>query len=138
MGLNISHGAFSGAYSAFNRFRQEVARVCGGSYPPHSIKTPGGLMPNPELDQNCWYWGDGMNPENRPGLYVFFEHSDCDGEIDSEDCEHLADELEVLLSSITEGGGGHIAAAGGFRAVAEGFIAGCREAAAAGESLIFY
>lgn len=29
MGLDVSHGCFSGAYSAFNRYREELARIVG-------------------------------------------------------------------------------------------------------------
>lgn len=37
MGLDISHDAFHGAYSAFNSLRQEVAHAVGGSYGPHRL-----------------------------------------------------------------------------------------------------
>ena len=72
MGLDISHDAWHGAYSAFNRFRQKVAQAMGGSYPPHYIYDKIGYrlyegadpdLPiiNKELDGNTWYWGDGFN-----------------------------------------------------------------------------
>ena len=130
MGLDCSHDAFHGAYSAFNRFRQAVAKAMGGSYPPHEDKT---------LDENLWYWGDGFTRSTHPGLYVFFMHSDCDGEISPDDCEKVANELEALLPEIEKfgSGGGHLERAGGLRRVTEKFIAGCREARAANDPLTF-
>jgi len=35
MGLDVPHGAFSGAYSAFNNLRRFLLRSIGGSWPPH-------------------------------------------------------------------------------------------------------
>ena len=140
MGLSTTHDAFRGAYSAFNRFRKKVADAIGGSFAPHD---------NPELDPKYWYWwaGEGeKNPfgyskETHPGLYEFFMHEDCEGEISPEKCILVADELEALLPNIAridDGGGGHIEYAGGYVAVTKRFIAGCRRAAAAGEPLIFH
>lgn len=130
MGLNTSHDAFYGAYSAFNRFRQAVAEAIGGSYPPHTDEA---------LDGTLWYWGEGFNGSTNPGLREFFVHSDYNGEIDPQTCAILAEELEALLPKLDAmgDGGGHIAARGGFGGVTRRFIAGCREAAAASEPLTF-
>lgn len=38
MGLDVTHGAFSGAYSAFNNLRRFLLRSIGGSWPPHDDK----------------------------------------------------------------------------------------------------
>lgn len=46
MGLDTSHDAFHGAYSAFNRLRQEVSRARGGSFPPHAMTYT--VPPKPE------------------------------------------------------------------------------------------
>jgi len=140
MGLDTSHDAFHGAYSAFNRFRQKIASAAGGSFPPHFIMVNGDLERDPDKDQNMWYMPDEVTVENNPGLFVFMRHSDCDGEITPEECTQVADDLEALLPNIKEDdlGGGHIAHAGGFKAVTERFIAGCRAAATAGENLEFY
>lgn len=131
MGLDCSHGAFHGAYSAFNRFRQAVASAAGGSYPPHD---------NDALDQNRWYAGNWKNPE-RPGLTEFFNHSDCDGKIAPALCAVIADEIEALLPEIARQAprfdGGHIDREGGMYQVAKNFIAGCREAASLAEPLTF-
>lgn len=139
MGLDISHDAFHGAYSAFNRFRQIVCRAMGdGSFPPHEpdARDDDGKP----LDPDAWYWGKGFSEATHPGLAVLLLHADSDGEIAPADCARLADELEALLPAIRavdDGGGGHIAAAGGYVAVTERFIEGCRAAAKAGEPLEF-
>jgi hypothetical protein len=134
MGLDINHDAFSGAYSAFNRFRQFVLKSIGGSYPPHEDRT---------LDENFWYWEDSIyNPETYRGLYEFFTHSDCDGEINPEMCKLVADELEYILPKIeelsqTEEANGHILRNGGYIAVTKQFINGCRLAYKNNKPLIF-
>ena len=82
MGLDVSHDAFSGAYSSFNRFRQAIAKAMGGSYPPHEKETDDDGKP---LDRDMWYWGSGFSRATHPGLYCLLSHSDCDGEISRED-----------------------------------------------------
>lgn len=150
MGLDCSHDAFHGAYSAFNRLRQVVAQSIKGSYGPHYLYHFRGepakdkqswFIRDESLDENHWYWGPGYSKETNPGLYEFFCHSDCDGEISPEMCVTVADELEAILpkiEAIDDGGAGHIAARGGYTEVVRKFIAGCREAASAGEPLDFH
>ena len=130
MGLDVSHGAFSASYGAFNRFRKAVAKAWGGSYPPHDDES---------LDDSRWYCGEGTRLEDCPGLVEFFNHSDCDGEISPETCRRVADDLERLLPGIDAAGigAGHIERDGGYGVVARQFIAGCRAAADAGEPLVF-
>jgi hypothetical protein len=147
MGLDCSHGAFHGAYSAFNRFRQAVAWAAGGSYPPHylrgkngSLKMSGGLpVIDHDKDDNCWYWDDSYSYDDNPGLCLFFCHSDCDGEISPEDCIKVANELESLMPKIKKlgMGGGHIERNGGYEKVLQQFIDGCRLAAKNNEPLEF-
>ena len=150
MGLDCSHDAFHGAYSAFNRLRQEVARAIGGSFPPHwefdengELKRDknGLVVYDKDKEDGAWYWGDGYSAETHPGLAEFMRHSDCDGEISPEMCVKVADDLESILPKIEALGStaaGHIAARGGYVEVVRKFIAGCREAAAAGEPLDFH
>lgn len=134
MGLTVSHGAFDGAYSAFNRFRGFILRSIRGSYPPHSDQT---------LDSGYWYFGDGYTTETHKGLTEFFGHSDCDGYITPEMCLMVADELERILPNIItleklEGkGGGHIASQGGYVQLTKYFVQGCRFAAKENENLKF-
>jgi len=130
VGLDVSHGAFSGAYSSFNRFRRAIAKAIGGSFPPHDDKS---------LDEEQIYWPNGFT-ETNPGLAEFLLHSDCDGEISSLACKWIADEMEALLPALkTYGmGGGHLARDGGYEQVAKNFIAGCRYAHSEGEDLRFF
>lgn len=134
MGLTVSHGAFDGAYSAFNRFRAFLLKSIGGSFPPHE---------NKELKDGYWYFGDGYDTETHIGLTEFFRHSDCEGEISPEMCQIIADELEQILPNIiilekTEGkGSGHILSQGGYVQLAKYFIQGCRLAAKGNENLVF-
>lgn len=152
MGLDTTHDAFHGAYSAFNRFRQVVARAIGGSYPPHWVygedghpvdndKGIGFKMDPRYPDESRWYAPDGYTREEHPGIYEFLCHSDCDGKIKPKMCRKVADELEALLPAIAECGResvGHIERDGGYVAVTKRFIAGCRAAAAEGVPLEFH
>lgn len=136
MGLDVSHGAWTGAYSAFNRFRQAVCQALGGSFPPHNPHDAKAK----KLEPDYWYWGPEANPEEWPGLAIFLAHSDCDGEISAEDAANIANELERLLPKIEALpiGAGHIQRDGGIRKVTLRFIEGCRAAAKAGQPLEFY
>ncbi len=141
MGLDCSHGAFSGAYSAFGRLRCAAAVAAGGSYPPHhdppELRKHLGLN---TLDPGRWYIPAGVTDESHPGLYLFFNHSDCDGMFTPAECDLVADDLSELLPLIddTLPSDGHIERDGGFRAVLQRFIDGCRRASMAGEPLVFH
>lgn len=126
MGLDTSHGAFSGAYSAFDRFRAAVAKAAG-------VHWPRGFDNDYDIG-----FPEGFKKSN-PGLYEFFRHSDCDGYIAPKTCASLAAEMEALLPKLDEqdGAWGHIARAGGFSEVAKQFIRGCREAARKKQKLEF-
>jgi hypothetical protein len=133
MGLNVSHGAFRGAYSAFNRLRQVIVEgPMGGHWPG----------PGQWLDgTGAWTHEEdlGYSRETHPGLWEFLCHSDCDGEIEPEMCALVARDLEPLLPAMEAlgMGVGHIERDGGYRAVLQRFIDGCRRAAEAGEPLLF-
>lgn len=139
MGLDCSHGAFRGAYSAFNRFRQAICYVIGGSWPPHDKHNNLLWSQDKQPDEDSWYVGKGYSQETHPGLFIFLSHSDCDGEISPEDCLKVANDLERLIPRLAELGAdwGHIAREGGFAEVCQKFVDGCRKAAEAGEPLIF-
>lgn len=122
MGLDVSHDAFSGAYSAFNRFRQIVAKAWGGSYPPHDDKT---------LDREWVYLPDGGGNGEHPGLVAFLSSSDCDGEFSPKVAGMIADEMEALLPRIKE------LDDGGYYAVAVKYIKGCRLAKSKRQKLIY-
>lgn len=125
MGLDVSHDAWRGAYSAFMRWRQHVAEKAG--LPPlmtmEGFTTDGGIT---------WSSVD-VKPELRELLF----HSDCDGEIAVEHLDGLASELERLADLMAdEGDHGHIRC--GMRSATLRFAAGCRAALAAGEPLDFH
>lgn len=127
MGLDCSHDAFHGAYSAFNLLRKEVANAVGGSYPPHD---------NRELDGDMWYIdGDTYTAESHPGLFAFLSHSDCDGEFTADECTQVANDLEPLIALLPTEGRGHFQ--GGYASVLRKFVDGCRLAASKNESLLF-
>lgn len=135
MGLDTTHDAFHGAYSAFNNFRRFLLKSIGGSFPPHE---------NKELLDGHWYWGEGQgySSETHKGLLEFFAHSDCDGEISPEMCKIVADELEAILPKVeelskTEQAYGHILRDGGWVEVTKRFIEGCRLAHERNEPLEF-
>lgn len=151
MGLDTSHNAWHGAYSAFNRFRTEIAHLAG--FPP--------------LELMEGYWGTNDNPftlldykypigneleysnirrlkERLPikwdvfekhDLIVLLTHSDCDGDINPGECKRIANGLEKLLP-LMDGKdlGGHI---GNLQEKTKQFIKGCREAHAKKEKLTF-
>jgi hypothetical protein len=132
MGLDCSHNAFSGAYSSFNRLRQYVAKVAGGSFPPHN---------DPALDWNQWYFESAIVPNNTVrGMHLFLEHSDCDGEFSPEECSLVAEFLDWIVSQDVSSTAalGHLARNGpDMKDSVRRFSDGCKAAAAAGESLEF-
>lgn len=139
MGLDCSHGAFHGSYNSFNRLRQAVCYVIGGSFPPHNKSNHLLWSEEDQPDENIWYWGYGYSKETHPGLYLFLCHSDGLGEISPEDCLKVAHDLMPLISRLAElgPGVGHIATRGGYAEVCINFIKGCRLAASLNEPLTF-
>lgn len=159
MGLDTTHGAFHGAYSAFDRLRRMICRAAGGSYPPHDDMERLLALEVKNAKHDWWYVPDDVTPETHPGLYVFLKHSDCDGELTPSECALVAKDLEALLPKIAEmddgdvrggwslkrsGEGievgnhpGHLARVGGYVGATKKFIDGCRLAAENGETLLF-
>lgn len=148
MGLDASHDAWHGAYSAFSRWRDTLARAAGyevcrlvehedlpGKYGRETVLIDWGHI----VEKN--YYGEWDHiPCSSSGpdpLLLLIAHSDCEGMLEPEHCALLADRLAELLPSIPEelDGGGHV---GNVRTTTERFIVGCRAAAAAGERLDFH
>jgi len=138
MGLDTSHDAWHGAYSAFTRWRTELARAAG-----YTIKR--GHNGYPYAAEIQW---DRLAAENFMGewervpedpLIILLAHSDCDGEIKPEHAPWLADRLEQLLPALPDENTatGHIAGYG-WRGTTQRFIDGLRAAAAAGEAVDFH
>lgn len=150
MGLDTTHNAWHGAYSAFMRWRQELAKVAGlppldlmeGFYVPlqgsglptlyHGIQSRDGEHLT-GIDSRLPIKWDCLKPSP---LHELLYHSDCEGEIPADHCGPIADALEALLPQMPGGeGGGHI---GNWRDKTKAFIDGLRAAAAAGEPLGFH
>lgn len=157
MGLDCSHNAWHGAYSAFHRWRCKIAEVAGlppldlmeGFYSPLMTGSP------PTLYHGLNTRDPAFGPDSRPylagiderlpikwdclkpsPLYELLYHSDCDGEIPAESCAAIADALEALIPLLPEGEAwGHI---GDWRQKTQQFVDGLRAAAAAGEPLDFH
>jgi hypothetical protein len=146
MGLDTSHNAWHGAYSAFMRWREKIAQVAG--LPPLGLMEgffEKGNYTDPFKDyaqnwptlaeafyESCPIKWDCLKPDP---IHKLLHHSDCDGEIAAEDCGPIADSLERLIPLLPQGeGGGHI---GNWRDKTQQFVTGLRAAAAAGEPLHF-
>ena len=159
MGLDCSHDAWHGAYSAFMRWRQTLAEVAGlpplelmeGFYSP--LQRGGTSVPT--LYYGLTTLEPAFGPDSRPylaniddrlpirwdclkpsPLHELLFHSDCDGEIAADRCGPIADALESLIPLLPEGeADGHI---GNWLAKTQQFVDGLRAAAAAGEALRFH
>lgn len=134
MGLDTSHDCWHGAYSAFSRWRNAIAKIAGYEI----VRTADGH------DLVCLDWGhlpgtwpqgDWPEPPSDP-LVVLIAHWDCDGVIHPQNAGPLADRLESLLPEIEKlgDGGGHI---GDFGAKTRQFISGLRAAVEANEDVEF-
>lgn len=157
MGLDCSHNAWQGAYSAFMNWRKMLAKVAGlpplelmdGFYAPlnsgvlptlyHGTTTkdpafgPDSRPHMADLDDRLPIRWDCLKPNP---LYELLFHSDCDGEIAADRCGPIADALEALIPLLPdEGAGGHI---GHWRKKTQQFVDGLRAAASAGEALEFH
>ena len=124
MGLDTTHDCWHGAYSAFSRWRVEIARVAG--------------MPPLEMMEGFIHDGQqGIKWEIlKPDvLHVLLNHSDCDGHISWRNTKKLADRLAELLPLLEGDGGGHI---GSYREKTQIFIDGLLAAHEAHERVEFH
>lgn len=157
MGLDTTHNAWHGAYSAFMRWRKEIARAAGipplelmeGFFTPQRKESDSfGQIPTfylgprvddltassiKRLEERLPIMWDSLKPSP---LHELLYHSDCDGEIPAESCGPIADALEALLPNMATGdAGGHI---GDWTKKTQQFIDGLRAAAAKGEPVGFH
>lgn len=120
MGLDTSHGCWSGSYSGFSEWRILIARAAG--FPPlRSMQGFDGETPWTEAPQTP--------------LALLLKHSDCDGELESKDCAAIADELQKLMPALEREDDTELS---WVPARTREFIKGLREAAAAGENVEFH
>lgn len=132
MGLDVSHDAWSGAYSSFYRWRMGVVRAAGYEIAPDPDRG-GREMPKVWLDDSFTtanYMGEWDRLPEDP-LLVLLIHSDCDGIIPANATRWLAARLEGLLPAFPEDDDDAL------RTKTERFIAGLREAAADDEDMEF-
>jgi hypothetical protein len=86
MGLDCTHGAWNGPYSHFNEFRRKIARH-GMGVELETIEGHGGDTPWSALPVD--------------DLRILLNHSDCDGEIEPDDCLKLARRLLDFLDHLS-------------------------------------
>ena len=159
MGLDISHNAWHGAYSAFHRWRRTIAQYAGIPLElMQGFYEAGDVLGDPfrriELNTLSLNASDKEDlsrniADLRAGLPIQWEllkpraihellyHSDCEGRITWRKAKKIADELSEILKLIPEDleGGGHI---GNVREKTQQFIDGCLAAYEAKESLKFH
>ncbi|HEX20687.1 MAG TPA: hypothetical protein ENG78_07710 [Acidiferrobacteraceae bacterium] len=120
MGLDTTHGCWSGGYISFNSWREKICAVSGlgclEDY--HGF---GGSKPWPDDD----------------ALSILLYHSDCDGEIEWKDCAAIANRLDDIMPAmkVAGEGGGHI---GNYATKTQQFIDGLRLAASKEENVGFH
>jgi hypothetical protein len=112
MGLDTSHDCWSGPYSAFMRWRHNIAKVAGfppidimeGFYKPEILPLSG-IYKEDSLIREYLQRGElPLKWENQLGdtrLIPLLTHSDCDGEISPEDCKIILAGLEELLPKLS-------------------------------------
>ncbi len=105
MGLDTTHGAWSGAYSSFNRFREELAKAIGFNL--KEFEGFGGSRSFDEIDN---------------GIRWLLDHSDCDGDIAPDKCKLIADAIWDILPDLDDTGPFSV------RESAERFMRGCIKA----------
>ena len=160
MGLDTSHDAWHGAYSAFMRWRTKIAAVAGipplnlmeGFFERDTIYDPikehaaviltmrknlaeqGETVNVDDLYEGLPIRWDSLKPSS---LHELLYHSDCDGHIGWKSCGKIADSLEALLPKLADlpDNPGHI---GNWKEKTEKFIKGLRKAHAAKERLEFH
>lgn len=163
MGLDCSHGAWHGAYSAFHRWRAKLAEVVGipldlmeGFYdsvlPSERVlnkamewaapreggplcQDSNGIMLHMYIENVRMWLPIKWSILKDDPILVLLDHSDCDGIIESKDCLPLAERLSEILPLLPDGdGGGHI---GDWREKTQTFIDGLRLAASLDEDIEF-
>lgn len=149
MGLDTSHDCWHGAYSAFHRWRKEIARVAGlpplelmkGFYSPLSKSLSTFFCGDYEKSE---YYFSSLNERlpiswnclRRRPLNILLRHSDYNGVIPWRSCGPIARELEALIPLLAdEDAGGHI---GNWREKTQKFVDGLRLASSLKESVHFH
>ena len=128
MGLDTSHDCWHGPYSAFTRWRNEVARAAGYQVGPNRDGFATVLIDWDQFPMKN-YQGEWDKVPDDP-LILLIAHSDCDGVIYPEHAALLADRLTELLPLLKDSH--HV-----YRQKTEQFIRGLRSASERGEKILF-
>ena len=125
MGLDTTHNCWHGPYSAFNWWRDEVARIADVQFTDEVFDA----MPDGAL------YGRWPETPDEP-LWVLLAHSDCEGAIYPAQALPLAARLQELVPALEQAEAE--ASHRGLVARTLRFINGLRKAAAAGEAVEFH
>lgn len=142
MGLDVSHDCWHGAYSAFARWRNELARVAG--YEMGEIEYDGGFKAEGPLVVLHERWtaenfqGDWPDGPPEDPLLLLIVHSDCDGHLAPEHAEFLAMRLEQLMEQPNFPQGDVLGHIENWQKRTQQFVHGLRRASDAGETVEFY
>jgi hypothetical protein len=153
MGLDVSHDAWHGAYSAFARFREKLALLAGiplpvmqGFFDPSEWTWPftqgdqivglkKGALPF-RLERALMFLPLKWDRYESDPICALLNHSDCEGTIDVKDLLPLAARLrELVEKNEDENLGGHCPS---WKEAAIQFAEGCEAAAAQNEPLDFH
>lgn len=137
MGLDTSHGCWHGPYGSFAVWRLALAQAAGYRISQEHVPGRSDYVLPWELFEAKNYQGEWDSPPGDDPLVYLLAHSDCDGVIHPEHGVHIAARLEQLLPKLA--GLGYPGRDDEWmRDKTEQFIAGLREAAAAGEDVDFH
>ena len=135
MSLSISHDAWTGPYMSFNNLRNAIASAAG--FPlKNTRRSPESTLIRPFKIVDLGDIEATLTTENRQGrwkikphdaIVMLLAHSDCEGNIEPDDAEAIADRLEELRKEIAED----------WRPRTDQFIAGLRQAAQLREAIVF-
>lgn len=113
MGINLTHNAWTGSYTAFAAWRTALAGAAGYETTAepdpetgrisfeelrHAQYAVAGWQFNPDRDIGDWT----NEPPPPDPLLILLTHSDCDGRIAPQQAQPLADRLEQLLPRIPQ------------------------------------
>lgn len=168
MGLDTSHGCWSGAYSAFMRWRQMLASAAGfpplslmegycnlkGKFDEADMNALDEIIPfnqkysdNPIAHARSIIWELYLEQYNLPikwdyfaidPLTILLTHSDCEGIIEHKDCKPLADRLQGLIDHGKIPEGSGGGHVGLWKEKTQDFIDGLMDAHKKGEDVEFY
>jgi hypothetical protein len=108
LGLDVSHDCWSGSYSRFSAWRDELARLAGYRFRSPTEADKKQFLFRDYVDLN-WedipmarLQGDWEDEVPDDALLYLIVHSDCDGVIYPEHAGPLADRLEQLLPELED------------------------------------